>query len=306
MIGAAILDVPVGPVDRSVFNVGSHPVAAVRLYPGGDALNESIILSRLGHRVHLISRIGADMAGEMILGLCQREGIDTSGIQKVDGIDTGVNVVLVEENGERSFITSVGGSLRKQEPTDVVIPKLPKARILMLASIFTYPAFTADEMVRIFREAKEAGYLVCADMTKCKNKETLSDIAPALKFVDYIFPNLEEAAMVSGLTDPGEIVKAFLAAGVGTIVLKLGKEGCLIGTLRENTVDTVLVPAVPDAQVVDTTGAGDTFAAAFLSGLLEGKSPKECAAFANRAAAVTISEFGATTALKGREQITVQ
>ena len=143
-------------------------------------------------------------------------------------------------------------------------------------------------------------------MTKCKNRETLEDIAPALRFVDYIFPNLEEAAMVSGLTDPEEIAKAFLEAGVGTIVMKLGKEGCLIGTVHEKTVDYIRVPALPAIHVVDTTGAGDTFAAAFLSGLLEGKMPKDCARFANAAAAVTISQFGATTALKNREQITVQ
>lgn len=303
IIGASILDIPAGPVDSSVFASGSHPVDAVRMYPGGDALNESIILSRLGHKVHLISRIGDDMAGKMILNLCEREEISTEGIRQIPGLDTGINLVLVEKNGERSFVTSANGSLRKQEPKDVDLCRLPGGKILMLASIFVYPKFTVCEMERIFREAKKAGYLVCADMTKCKNKETLEDIAPALRYVDFIFPNLEEASMVSGLADPDGIADAFLAAGVGTIVLKLGSRGCLIGTNPSHGGKRIIVPAVPGVKVVDTTGAGDTFAAAFLSGLLEGKSLEDCGKFANAAAGVTISEFGATTALKCREQV---
>ena len=120
--------------------------------------------------------------------------------------------------------------------------------------------------------------------------------------------------MVSELEEPDEIAEAFLAAGVGTIVLKLGKNGCLIRTNPEKrngcTTDEtgapesrLLIPAVPGIRPMDTTGAGDTFAAAFLSSILEGKPLRECGEYANAAAAVTIREFGATTALKDREQI---
>ena len=314
IIGASILDIPAGPVDSGVFRSGSHPVEAIRMNTGGDALNESIILARLEKKVHLISRVGDDMAGRFIIEQCRREGIDTSGMRQIPGLDTGINLVLVGEDGERSFVTASKGSLRKQEPSDVVIHNLPPAKILMLASIFVYPLFTVSEMERIFREAKEAGYLVCADMTKRKNGETLEEIGSALKFVDFIFPNLEEASLVSGLTEPDEIAEAFLAAGVGNIVLKLGSRGCLIRTNPKKKSETVfyktdgqperlLVPAVPGVKAVDTTGAGDTFAAAFLCGLLEGKSLEECGRFANGAASITISEFGATTALKARRQV---
>lgn len=313
VIGASILDIPAGPVDSSVFVSGSHPVEAIRMYTGGDALNESIILARLGKKVHLVSRVGADAAGKFILEQCRQEGIDTAGMKVVPGLDTGINLVLVGKDGERSFVTASGGSLRKQDPADVVIHNLPKAKMLMLASIFVYPQFTVEEMERIFREAKEAGYLVCADMTKRKNSETLNDIAPALRYVDFIFPNLEEASLVSGLTEPTEIADAFLAAGVGTVVLKLGAGGCLICTnskrKKENVFNQVMgqpqrleIPAVPGIKPVDTTGAGDTFAAAFLCGLLEGKTLEECGKFANAAASITIEEFGAATALKTREQ----
>ena len=314
VIGASILDIPAGPVDASVFGIGSHPVDAIRMHTGGDALNESIILARMGKRVHLISRVGEDMAGQFIVERCRREGIDVSGIKRIPGLDTGINLVLITPDGERSFVTAAAGSLRKQEPSDVVISELPKAKILMLASIFVYPYFTVAEMERIFSEAKAAGYLVCADMTKCKNAETLADIAPALRHVDMIFPNLEEAQKVSGLKEPDEIAEAFLKAGVGAIALKLGSRGCLIRTDRKRASESCVywkyeeedrweIPAVLGVDPVDTTGAGDTFAAAFLTGLLEEKTLAECGRMANAAASVTISEFGATTALKDRSQI---
>ena len=314
VIGASILDIPAGPVDETVFASGSHPVETIRMYTGGDALNESIILARMGKKVHLISRVGEDTAGEFILEQCRQEGIDTAGIRRIAGLETGINLVLITPDGERSFVTAAGGSLRKQNPQDVVISKLPKARILMLASIFVYPYFTVAEMERIFREAKTAGYLVCADMTKCKNGETIADIEPALRYVDFIFPNLEEAQKVSRLSEPDEITDAFLQAGVGAIVLKLGSRGCLMRVNREKMIkagirlgedneDRWEIPAVSGIKPVDTTGAGDTFAAAFLTGLLEGKTLQECGRFANAAAGVTISAFGATTALKCREQV---
>lgn len=314
VIGASILDIPAGPVDSSVFETGSHPVEAIRMYTGGDALNESIILSRLGKKVHLISRIGDDTAGEFILEQCRGEGIDVSGMRQISGLDTGINLVLISPDGERSFVTASGGSLRKQDPADVVVRELPRAKILMLASIFVYPLFTVPEMERIFREARAAGYLVCADMTKCKNGETLADIAPALRYVDFIFPNLEEAQKVSRLSDPDEIADAFLKAGVGTIVMKLGGKGCLIRSNPEKRSEHAFyqnygseirmeIPAVPGVKPLDTTGAGDTFAAAFLAGLLEEKTLAECGRMANKAASVTISAFGATTALKCRAQM---
>ena len=299
VIGASILDVPAGPVDSIVFASGSHPVEAIRMYTGGDALNESIILSRLGKKVHLISRIGEDMAGRFILEQCRREGIDTMGMKVIPGLDTGINLVLVGNDGERSFVTASGGSLRKQEPTDVVVHNLPSAKILMLASIFVYPLFTVGEMERIFREAKARGYLVCADMTKRKNGETLADIAPALKYVDFIFPNLEEASLVSGFMEPERIADAFLSAGVGTIVLKLGSQGCLIRTnpkkkdksvFYKNGVqpDRLMIPAVPGVKAVDTTGAGDSFCAGVAIGLTYGKSLAEACDIGSMLAASVI------------------
>ena len=115
VIGAAILDVVVPGAGPRVFETGSLPCPGLRLSTGGDAMNEAVALSRLGRRARLVSRVGNDAAGDLVLGVCAKNGIDVSAVVRAD-VATGVNVVLVGEGGERSFLTDPQGSLRKIAP----------------------------------------------------------------------------------------------------------------------------------------------------------------------------------------------
>lgn len=299
IIGAGILDVLAHPVDSSVFRTGSLPAQDIALTFGGDALNEAVILSRLGKRIQFISTLGTDEAGSMVLEYCKRNGISTDHITRSPDFPTGINLVLVDQNGERFFVTNPSGSLRMLSPAHINTGILKNAPILCFASIFVFPKFNSPELTKLFKTAKESGCLVCADMTKCKNHETLSDLALPLSYVDYIFPNYEEACLVSGRTDPDEIADAFLSCGVRHFIMKLGKKGCLIKTKEERH----LIPAFPHADCVDTTGAGDTFAAGFLYALSEGMSLPACGCFANAAASITIEGVGAATQIRSLKQV---
>ena len=116
--------------------------------------------------------------------------------------------------------------------------------------------------------------------------------------MDYFFPNLEEAALLTGEADPDRAADALLACGVKRVALKLGGRGCLLKSETERH----LIPAVPGARCVDTTGAGDTFAAAFIAALIEGRSFIDCGRFANAAASLCVEHVGATNALWTREE----
>lgn len=299
IIGAGVVDVLARPVNHSVFETGSLPAEDIAMTFGGDALNEATILSRLGKSVQFISVLGNDEAGNMILAHCRKNRIGTEHITQSSAFPTGVNLVLVDEQGERSFITNPSGSLRMLEPAHIDVKLLPNAPILCFASIFVYPRFGPKELEELFCRARKSGCLVCADMTKCKRQETLADLKPALFYVDYIFPNYEEAALVSQKTDPDEIADAFLACGVKNFVMKLGKRGCLIKNSRERH----LIPAWPHAVCVDTTGAGDNFAAGFLYALSEGMDLPSCGRFANAAASIAIETTGAATGVQSIGQV---
>lgn len=295
IIGAAIADILLRPVDESVFAQGSCGVDSIRMGVGGDALNESTVLARLGHAPLLATVLGEDGVADFILAHCAAEGVAVHAARKA-GMDTGINAVLVDPDGERRFVTNRNGSLRRLALEDV-LPVLKteafaQAKLVCLASMFVSPELDIAGTEALFERVRGAGKILCADTTKRKNGETVAEIAGALKYLNYFFPNLEEARLLTGLEEPEAIADAFLAAGVENVVLKLGGRGCLV----KNAKETLWAPGYPVAECLDTTGAGDNFAAAFIAGILEEKSLVECAAQANAVASICVEHLGATTA----------
>lgn len=289
VIGAAILDVLAVPTGPEVFENGSYPAQDIRMSPGGDALNEAVVLAELGADVALETVIGDDMAGELVLNYCRAHGVAVGGKLR-RGLATGINIVLVEKDGERSFVTNARGSLRSLKLSDISLPFPEDAGILCFASIFVFPEIGPQELVYLFRAAKAQGMLVCADMTKCKNRETLSDIAEALTYVDYLFANEEEAEMITGEVHAQQSAKALWEAGACHVVIKCGGRGCYI---KSDTLER-LVPAEGGVCCIDTTGAGDSFVAGFVLALSRGKPVIECAEQANWCGARAVEEIGAT------------
>ena len=300
-VGSSVVDIPLRPVDRSVFDQVSYPVENISMQVGGDALNESIIISRLGASVALVTAVGKDAAGNFILESAAREGVDVTGTTVRDGLTTSLNIGLVRPDGERTFITNRNGSLWKTEESDINAEPFLDGKILAFGSIFNNPLLSGRWMAELFAKAKKAGMIVCADMVPSRIGAGLDDIAEALSYVDYFFPNADEAVDLTGARDESEAADILRSKGVGTVVLKVGKRGCL---LRGEGLDTI-VPAFvrDDLQSIDTTGAGDNFASGFIRALLDGKSPVECAVFANGVAAVSVGGLGATTGVQSKAQV---
>ena len=173
IIGAAIVDVLVRPVNAAVFETGSYPAEEIGMSPGADALNEAIVLARLGGQVRLETVVGDDAAGRFLIRECADNGIMIEERQIKKEIPTGINVVLVGGDGERNFLTNPHGTLRALRLSDIRMPFEPEARYLCFASIFVFPEIKTAQLVRIFSQAKRQNMTVCADMTKCKCKETV-------------------------------------------------------------------------------------------------------------------------------------
>lgn len=301
MIGGAVADISLCPVDESIFTRHSTPIERIPMSTGGDALNESAVLARLGDGVRLVTLLGEDAVGNYILDQCQESGIDTSAIVQTPTVDTSVNVVLVDRQGERRFVTARTSSLRRLGPEHVqpALEHLDGIQIACFASIFVSPCFGPKELETLFSQLKERGLLLCADMTCRKNGETAEDLRGALQYVDFLFPNLEEGSLLTGESTPESIADKLLDCGVKCVVLKLGKDGCYI----KDSKGSVFLPAYPHSQVVDTTGAGDTFAGSFLHCLLAGFNPIRCAQFANAAASICVEHTGCASGLLDLKEI---
>ncbi len=102
---------------------------------------------------------------------------------------------LVTADGERTFVTNRNGSLWKLNINDVDLDRFSQAKVLSLASIFNSPLLDGKALTEIFTQAKAYRLIICADMIKPRLNETLEDIRHALSYVDYLFPNFEEARL---------------------------------------------------------------------------------------------------------------
>ena len=183
---------------------------------------------------------------------------------------------------------------------DVDLDRIGEARLLSFASIFNNPLLDCPAMVTIFKEAKKHDMIICADMIKARLGETLDDIKEALSYVDYFFPNYDEACLMTGETELDKVADKFLSCGIKNVVIKTGKRGCDIKSQNGNVLE---VPAMKGITAIDTIGAGDNFASGFITAILEGKSLKECAEFANVTASISVQSVGATTGVQRREQV---
>ena len=264
VIGAAIVDIPLAPVGPEVFAAHSTPLARIAMTPGGDALNEALALARLGVKPLPVSVVGEDPAGDFVLRALADAGVDAACVRREAALDTGVNVVLVGPDGERRFITSASGSLRRLSLSHILpaldSPAFVGVKIACLASLFVSPLLSLDDTAALFDALKARGIVLCADTTRPKNGETLKEAGAALSRLDYFFPNRDEAALLTGESDPDRAADALIEAGVKHVAIKLGGDGCLLKSHGERH----RVPAFPGVTPIDTTGAGDTFAAASL------------------------------------------
>ena len=291
IIGAAHLDALVEGFDESQLRLGSVPVEQIRLGYGGDALNEAVTLARLGGEADLISKVGADSAGDMVLSFCETSGLSTEQIARENNLSTSMNIVLIDHTGERRFITDPKSSLRALQLSDVLPHLDALAPVVCFASLFVFPRFRADELETLFSAIKKKGCLLAADMTKRKNGEKLADFARVWPHLDIVFANAEEAGLLCESNEVPAMAQEFREAGVGCILIKTGARGCYVAS----DAFTGAVPGCVSRVCVDTTGAGDNFAAAFLFARAAGRTVPDCARFANAVASICVEHLGATT-----------
>ncbi len=249
----------------------------------GAESNVAIALSRLGNSVGWFSKVGNDEFGRYLEFMIRGEGVDVSRIIVDEQHQTGLlfkelfehvnpNVYYYRKNSAASFL----------QPSDLDYDYIKKAKILHITGITPAISQTAkDTVLEAIKVAKESGVKVSFDpnirlklWSLEEAKETLLDIC---KQTDILFPGIEESEMLLGIDDPDEIIKSFHAMGISEIALKLGKKGCLVseGKVKE------FISGYTVERVEDSVGAGDGFAAGYLSSRLKGGSIQEAGDLAN-------------------------
>lgn len=298
-VGIGCIDILVEGFEKEEFiqsEKETYRIENVSMSIGGDAANEAMILSRLGNRVKIVCATGNDSLGDTLKEQLFEQQVDISEIKTYKDANTSTAIVLISSNGERRFISP---------KTNLVLPftleekDILPAKVVSIASIGSIPFRNNDTIGMVARTAKAQGSIVCADLICSDWMDSIEKIKESLPYIDYIFPNLEEGSKITGETDVEKIMDTFLECGVKNIVMKTGKKGCIFKNQKEK----YMIDGFENIKVVDTTGAGDNFAAGFITALLDGKPHKECCQYANTVAAASIAEVGAVKGIKSRKQI---
>ena len=296
-IGTALVDSIIRGFDPEPISASGYRAASGSLNVGGEAVNEAMAAAKLGVRTAIFCALGTDEAGEMVVGALRRCGVDTSRILRSAEHPTPVTTMFVNADGTRQSITN--GAHRYNFHPERETARFTDARAVILGSLFRAPFDEPEIVAAVLRAAKASGQLVLAD-TKLPNFRVLKleDLRDCLPLIDYLTPNEDEARFFSGKEQPEEMADVFLGYGVRNVIIKLGARGCLL----KNEKETLRLPPC-SIRAVDATGAGDNFAAGFVSELLRGSGRAEALRFANACGAICTSAVGAGTALQSREQV---
>lgn len=285
--GLALADIPIHPVSPQIFVKDSVQIDPPQVQTGGDALNQAVILNRLGVDCALSCWVGSDLWGDCVVSALRTEGICTDFVERVSA-PTSASVILIQPDGERHFLTSRGASSQY-----VLWPQAAMATydIISIASLWGLPGMTLDVIAELRRFAQAHNIQIACDFTEDLKGMGNSYIQKVIPMMDFLFPSYAEGVAISGERHPEAILRALAAFGSRHIVLKLGADGCLAlvdGKLyRQPSLAT---------QVLDTTGAGDNFVAAYLACMTRGLSINRSLEIASRASARCVAAIGATSA----------
>lgn len=294
-LGILVADVIARPVGRVPERGTLGLVDEVSLRGGGCALNTATALSRLGLGAACAGKVGADAFGDFLLSLLDERGVDGALVLRDPAVATSASVVLVDLDGERTFLHVPGanGELRAEE---LDRERLLDARALHVAGALVLPALDGEPTAALLAEARRRGIMTSLD-TVWDATGGWNRLEPCLTHLDLLCASHSEATALTGETVPSRAAAWLRARGVRDVAIKLGPRGCYI----EGDEFTGHV-AAPRVHVVDSTGAGDAFAGGLLYGRLVGWPLERAAAFANAVGAAATTAVGAAEGLPTLEQ----
>jgi 2-dehydro-3-deoxygluconokinase len=270
---------------------------------GGDTSNCAIAAARLGARTAYVTRLGGDAFGRMFLDLWRREGVDATGVGVDPEAPTGVYFVTHGASGHEFSYLRAGSAASRMRPADLPLDVIRAAKVLHVSGISqAISASACDTCFAAIDAARGAGVKIAYD-TNLRLKlwplpRARAIVRASLALADWALPSLEDAKLLFGRTEPDAILDACHQDGVPLVVLRCGAAGCVVsdGRRRERV-------AGHRVDAIDATGAGDCFDGAFAARLTAGDDPFAAARYANAAAALATTGYGAVAPLPRHAQV---
>ena len=247
---------------------------AFSIVPGGKGANQAVAIARLGGDVKMFGCVGDDIYADAMIKNLRDNGVDVSNVKEISNVSTGVAVITVAEN-DNSIIVVKGAN----DHVDIEYIKSIEAEILKSDFVLMQYEIPLDTVEYIIDLCYENGIKIII------NPAPIAEISPeSIEKADYVTPNEHEAVlMFEGMKDVEEIIRTYPKK----IIVTLGENGASYfdGTRIVN------VPIISDVNVIDTTGAGDTFSGALVKFLADGMNIENAMKFAQCASGISVEKF---------------
>lgn len=287
------------------FNQVEPGKPAYRQGIGGDTFNAVVAAARQGARTAYIGRIGgADDFGRLLREAWRQEGVDPSGMVDDPEANNGLYFIEHGENGHQFSYVRKHSAASRMQPSDLESGLVERSRFLHVSGISLGLSTSAcDTVFAAMERARRAGTQVCLDANLRLKLWPLARaravLREAIAQADIFLPGMDDMAQLTELTDPDAVLAWVRAVNPrAVVVLKKGRDGVVLD--QEGT-RHVVAPRRVDA--VDATGAGDCFAGSLLARLAAGQDWPAAAEYANAAAALSTTQYGAIAALPRAEQV---
>lgn len=267
----------------------------VTLVSGGKGANQAYAAGKLGGNVSMIGAIGDDVYGEMLKESLKSVGVDTSGIETIEGVPTGNAFITVDEDGENCIIVIQG--------TNAGITKEMIDRHIELIEACDTVIMQLEIPLEVVTYVKE--------IAKKKKKTVILDPAPAkaglpeefFRGFDIVKPNETEIQTLVGrkMETKEELIagaRELLDKGIDKVIITLGGDGAVLVT-KDNSEEF----RARKVNAIDTTAAGDSFTAAFAVALGEGQPYSEAITFGNEVSGIVVTRKGAQTSIPTMEEV---
>ena len=296
---------------ESILEDGEVVVKEEELFPGGSAANTIYGLARLGVKTGFVGVIGDDTEGKILVEDFEKAGVDTSQIKVKAGARSGAVLCLTDSSGKRSLYVSPGAN-NLLTIEDLDMSSINKAGVLHVSSFTDNRQF--ETLVGMMENIEPSTKLSFSPGALYAARG-LKALAPILKRTYVLFLNQNEIRQLT-VQDVVDGAGTCLREGCQIVVVTLGK-GTEVASSKGNGQKTNAACYIRDTEneyiieptsrksagEIETTGAGDAFAAGFLYGLLKGKNPEECGRLGNIVAQFSIAEMGARTGLPDPEEL---
>jgi len=267
---------------------------AFATFRGGKGANQAVAAARLGARVSMVGCVGDDLFGRQLLDGLRDEGIETTAVRVDGGAPTGVALITVDPSGHNTIVVAPGAN----------------RQLTVSDGEAAGAAIVEADVVLAQLEVPVESVLAAARLARGRGRRVVLDPAPAGPLLDELYrhltlinPNEGEAQRLTGMAvqdDAGVRTAAeiLLARGCGGVIIKMGEKGAFVAA--DGTREMVEGVAV---QAVDTTAAGDAFAAALAVALAEGRDAVAATRFANLVGALSVTRMGAQASMPTRDEV---